>query len=111
MWVTVQGIDALSTCIDVDDGNETDVSGEDAADEADSSCFPAQVWGPKLAVTSLALLIVLRECRELYAVALELYALYAVADDHKGSRCRKWPKQFKDLTTWQNFTSCTTWQL
>ena len=84
MWVTVQGIDALSTCIDVDDGNETDVSGEDAADEADSSCFPAQVWGPKLAVTSLALLIVLRECRELYAVALELYALYAVADDHKG---------------------------
>ena len=84
MWVTVQGIDALSTCIHVDDGNETDVSGEDAADEADSSCFPAQVWGPKLAVTSLALLIILRECRELYAVALELYALYAVADDHKG---------------------------
>ena len=81
MWVTVQGIDALSTCIDADDGNETDVSGEDAADEADSSCFPAQVQKAKLAVTSLALLIVLRECRELYAVARELYLLYAVADD------------------------------
>ena len=84
MWVTVQGIDALSTCIHVDDGNETDVSGEDAADEADSSCFPAQVWGLKLAVTSLALLIILRESRELYAVALELYVLYSVADDRKG---------------------------
>ena len=88
MWVTVQGIDALSTCIHVDDGNETDVSGEDAADGADSSCFPAQVWGPKLAVTSLALLIVLRECRELYAVARELYALYAVADDRTGRRAK-----------------------
>ena len=88
MWVTVQGIDALSTCIDVDDGNETDVSGEDAADEADSSCFPAQVLGPKLAVTGLALLIVLRECRELYAVARELYALYAVADDRTGRRAK-----------------------
>ena len=88
MWVTVQGIDALSTCIDVDDGNETDVGTEDAADGADSSCFPAQVWGPKLAVTSLALLIVLRECRELYAVARELYALYAVADDRTGRRAK-----------------------
>ena len=88
MWVTVQGIDALSTCIHVDDGNETDVIGEDAADGADSSCFPAHVWGPKLAVTSLALLIVLRECRELYAVARELYALYAVADDRTGRRAK-----------------------
>eukprot|EP00435_Cladocopium_sp_Y103_P068206 s145_g31.t1 len=81
MWVTVQGIDALSPCIDVDDGNETDVGSEDAADEADTWCFPAQVWAPKLTVTGLALLIIFRECKELYAVAFE-------QDDRTG---RHWP--------------------
>ena len=76
MWVTVHSIDASSPCMDVNDGNETDVSGEDAADGADSSCFPAQMWGVKpvkLTVMALALLIVLRECKELYVVAFEVY--------------------------------------
>jgi hypothetical protein len=68
-WVTVEGTDAAyHPCIDLNDTNSTDDSDEDVADAA---CFPVQVWGPKVAVTVLAVLIVLRECKELFSMALE----------------------------------------
>ena len=68
-WVTVEGTDAAyHPCIDVNDTNSTDDSDEDVAD---ALCFPVQVWGPKVAVTVLAVLIVLREWKELFSMALE----------------------------------------